>query len=488
MLVDYNLKMPKHVVAGENALEQLETILDDTVKKAVLFTDKGLLGLGLTDIVQGILSKKGVEFTILSDIPAEPTYHQAQETVDIFKTEKADFIIAIGGGSVMDVAKLASILATDDYTVKDLLDNPLLAKKQVRSLMIPTTAGTGSEATPNSIVGVPEKDLKIGIVNPEMIADYVILDGRLIKNLPLKIAAATGVDAMCHAIECFTSNKRNPFSNTFALEAFDLIFNNIIEACTNPDNLDAKNKMLLGSFYAGVAITTSGTTGIHALSYPLGGKYHIAHGVSNAILLMPVMRFNEPVIKEYFAQAYDRVVHDGERNLTVDEKSQYILNEMGRIVEVLEIPTSLKEFNVPAEDLEGLVEAVDLPIILYNIPARTGNAIAPATVGKLSSIPNIVGVKDSSGNFDNILQYIEHTRESQDFVVLSGNDSLILWTLLAGGAGAIAACSNVYPHTLSQVYEQFVAGNIEESREYQDSIRSFRNLFKYGNPNTIIRS
>ena len=357
MLVDYSLKMPKNIFSGEHALEQVETIIPATVKKVVVFTDKGILGAGLVEIPKLILEKRGIAYTVVADIPAEPNYHQAQEIVDQFKSEKADFIIAVGGGSVMDVAKLASILATDDYTVKDLLDNPLLAKKQVPSLMIPTTAGTGSEATPNAIVGVPEKDLKIGIVNPEMIADYVVLDGRLIEKLPLKIAASTGVDAMCHAIECFTSNKRNPFSNTFALEAFDLIFNNIVEACTNPKAMDAKNKMLLGSFYAGVAITASGTTGIHALSYPLGGKYHIAHGVSNAILLMPVMRFNEPVIKEYFAQAYDRAVHDGNPSLSVDEKSQYILNGMGQIVEKLEIPTSLKEFNVPEEDLEGLVEA-----------------------------------------------------------------------------------------------------------------------------------
>ncbi|MDY4761509.1 4-hydroxy-tetrahydrodipicolinate synthase [Streptococcus thoraltensis] len=139
------------------------------------------------------------------------------------------------------------------------------------------------------------------------------------------------------------------------------------------------------------------------------------------------------------------------------------------------------------EHFKAVAEAVDLPIILYNIPSRTGNTIAPVTVGKLSEIPNIVGVKDSSGNFDNILQYIEQSRNAEDFVVLSGNDSLILWTLLAGGSGAIAACSNVYPYTLSQIYEQFVEGNIEKSRQYQDSIRSFRNLFAFGNPNTIVK-
>ncbi|MEK3784913.1 MULTISPECIES: 4-hydroxy-tetrahydrodipicolinate synthase [Paenibacillus] len=134
-----------------------------------------------------------------------------------------------------------------------------------------------------------------------------------------------------------------------------------------------------------------------------------------------------------------------------------------------------------------VAEQVDLPIVLYNIPARTGNAIAPATVGKLSTIDNIVGVKDSSGNFDNILQYIEHTRDQEGFAVLSGNDSLILWTLLAGGTGGVAGCSNVYPFTMAQIYEQFLAGDIAASRQYQDSIRSFRDCFKFGNPNTIVK-
>lgn len=134
-----------------------------------------------------------------------------------------------------------------------------------------------------------------------------------------------------------------------------------------------------------------------------------------------------------------------------------------------------------------VAEAVDLPIILYNIPARTGNSLAPATVAKLSKIPNIVGVKDSSGNFDNMLQYIEKTKDS-DFIVLSGNDSLILWCLLAGGRGGIAGCANVYPDTMVNIYEQFIKGNVEKAREYQDSIRSFRDCFKFGNPNTIVKT
>ncbi len=136
----------------------------------------------------------------------------------------------------------------------------------------------------------------------------------------------------------------------------------------------------------------------------------------------------------------------------------------------------------------AVAEAVDMPIVLYNIPARTGNTLAPATVARLSKVDNIVGAKDSSGNFDNMLQYIEMTRDSEDFAVLSGNDSLILWNLLAGGQGGIAGCANVFPEVMASIYDYFIAGDLENARKAQDSIRSFRNCFKYGNPNTIVKT
>lgn len=358
MLTQYNLKMPHEIYSGENAMKNLKDILaKNHVKKAAVFTDKGIQGAGLLDYPMEQIQAAGVEAVILNDLPPEPTYSQAQALVDAFKASGADFIVAVGGGSVMDTAKLSSILATDEYGVKDLLDDPSLGRKYIKSLMIPTTAGTGAEATPNAIVAVPEQELKVGIVNDTMIADYVILDAVMIKNLPRKIAASTGVDALCHAIECWTSNKSNPFSDMFAMQALDLILNHIMDACNNPDAMDAKNKMQIASFFAGVAITASGTTAVHALSYPLGGKYHIAHGVSNAILLAPVMRFNEPVCREKFAAAYDRCVHGTKTCATVEEKSAYMVAWMEKIVKDLDIPTSLKEFGVPAEDLDGLVEA-----------------------------------------------------------------------------------------------------------------------------------
>lgn len=368
MLTQYTLKMPHVVYSGEGALNHMEEIVKKSASKAVVFSDKGIAAAGLLERPLSLIRGAGVPYSVLDSLSAEPTCDEAQEVIDAFKSEKADLIIAVGGGSVMDIAKLASVLATDAYTVRDLLDNPGLAEKCVPTLMIPTTAGTGSEATPNSIVAVPEKELKVGIVNDAMIADYVILDGEMIKNLPGKIAAATGVDALAHAIECFTSNKANPFSDTFALEALDLIVSNIERACEDSDALDAKNAMLIAAFYAGVAITASGTTAVHALSYPLGGKYHIPHGVSNAMLLVPVMKFNEPACREKFAAAYDRIAGCKEAvEITPEEKSAWMIHRLDEIVTRLGIPGSLKEYGIGSQDLEALVEAgMDVKRLLVN--------------------------------------------------------------------------------------------------------------------------
>ncbi len=354
----YNLKMPHAVYGGESAMENITSILKARqVKRVAMFTDKGIEGSGLFSLSEEAVKAAEVEYYVLNELPPEPTYSAVQKLVDQFKASGGDMIVACGGGSVMDAAKLASVLVTDEYGVKDLLNEPGRARKCVPIILIPTTAGTGAEVTPNAIVAVPEKELKVGIVNDNMIADYVILDARMIKNLPRKITAATGVDALAHCIECYTSNKANPFSDLYALEGLDLILNNIMAACNDPAAMEAKNRMQIAAYYGGLAITASGTTAVHALSYPLGGKYHIAHGVANAILLAPVMRFNEPVCREKFAAAYDRCVHTERTCSTVEEKSAYMLAWMEKIMKDLDIPTSLKELGVPAEDLDGLVEA-----------------------------------------------------------------------------------------------------------------------------------
>ena len=365
----YNVILPRAVYSGVNALSHLRQVAAES-KKTAVFTDASIMKLGLADRAVEILRQAGVETEIIADLPPEPTYTQVQRCVDQFRSAGADLIVAIGGGSVMDTAKLAGLLAGSGYTVSDLLNDPAIVSRSVPTCLIPTTAGTGSEATPNAIVAVPEQELKVGIVNPDMVPDYVILDPDMIRNLPRKIAASTGIDAMAHAIECYTSNKANPFSDFFALEAFDLIIHNIEPACDDPDAIQEKSRMQLAAFYAGVSIACSGTTAVHALSYPLGGKYHIPHGVSNAILLMPVMQFNEPFIRTRLAQVYDRAAHD-EGNCTSEEaKSLWVIQRMERIVRHLDIPTNLSAYHVSADDLDELVQAGMKVTRLLNNNAR----------------------------------------------------------------------------------------------------------------------
>ncbi|MCF2671935.1 4-hydroxy-tetrahydrodipicolinate synthase [Fusobacterium varium] len=223
-------------------------------------------------------------------------------------------------------------------------------------------------------------------------------------------------------------------------------------------------------------------SGIHAL-FPLG---------TNGEAYILSREEKEQVLKIVVDEAKGRVpVYGGTGCISTKETIKLSLKAKEIGVDVLSIITP--SFAAASQDelyehYKEIAKAVDLPIVLYNIPARTGNALAPATVEKLSKIPNIVGVKDSSGNFDNMLQYIEKTRYRKDFAVLSGNDSLILWCLLAGGRGGIAGCANVFPSTMASIYDTFIAGNLDKAREIQDSIRSFRDCFKFGNPNTIVKT
>ncbi|MEE8681159.1 MAG: iron-containing alcohol dehydrogenase [Olsenella sp.] len=356
MIKNYALKLPQVVYGGEDATEQLVSVIEKAgAKNVAVFTDPSLRKLGLVDPALAAIKEAGAEAHIFDNIPAEPSYIQVQEVVDEVTGTGTELVVAVGGGSVMDTAKLACVCAGAPYTVHDLLKDPARARKQLPCVAVPTTAGTGAEATINAIVAVPEDEVKIGIVNDAMMPDVVLLDVRMVQNLPRSIAAATGVDAMCHAIECFTCKKANPFSDTFALEAFDLIINNIERACDSKDDLEAKRAMQIAALYGGIAITASGTTAVHGLSYPLGGKYHVPHGVSNAILLSPVMHFNEPAIRDRLAAAYDRAIK-GDAT-TEEEKSAAVIERMDEIVAHLDIPKTLDALGVHDAPIDWLAEA-----------------------------------------------------------------------------------------------------------------------------------
>lgn len=349
------LTIPSVVYAGLGSVNNLEEIIErENAKSILIFTDKGVRGVGLTVKVEEICSK--VQCRVIDDLTAEPAVSDVERVLEEVGEIKIDLIVGVGGGSVMDAAKLASIIIGADYTLRDLLKDSGIAKKYIKTVMIPTTCGTGSEATCNAIVAIPEQESKQGIVNNCMISDYVILDADMIAKLPPKIIAATGVDALAHVVECFTSKKATMLSDMYAKEGACKIFQNIKRAYNNAEDMQAKSEMMLGAFYGGVAITGSGTTAVHALSYPLGGKYHIAHGVSNAILFAHVMEFNKDACQDRLALLCDTVYPELAAK-SIAEKADYIIEQIAGIVKDTNIPTSLNEFGVKPEDIDFLVEA-----------------------------------------------------------------------------------------------------------------------------------
>ncbi|MDY2737708.1 iron-containing alcohol dehydrogenase [Intestinibacter sp.] len=353
----YQIKIPSCIFGGEGSIENVKHIIEkENAKKIIVFTDKGIRDTGLLNLLTNLLDEINIKYKVFDNLASEPSYQDVEKLMEQVESYDGDFIAAIGGGSVMDAAKLCCVLKNAEYTVKDLLNDPTQAKKQIKTVMIPTTCGTGSEATCNAIVAIPEEQSKKGIVNDAMIPDYVVLDSQMIAKLPKAIVAATGVDALAHAVECYTSKKATPFSDTYAVASAKLIFHNIREAYNNPENMEAKNSMMLGAFYGGVAITGSGTTAVHALSYPLGGKYHIAHGVSNAILFAHVMDFNKDACEDRLAKLCDAVYPEMSAK-SMEEKAQYIIDQIADIVKVTNIPTDLKEFGVKMKDLDFLVSA-----------------------------------------------------------------------------------------------------------------------------------
>lgn len=369
------LKVPQEIVFGDGAVESLkDIILAANARRCVLFTDQCVYRTGICDAVIQAIGSSGADLEVIDDLSAEPSEQDIERTLERLAPLAADLIVAVGGGSVMDTAKLCACLYAGACSIRDALENPGALQKGIPTVMIPTTCGTGSEATCNAIVAVPSQDIKIGIVNTCMMPDYVILDPLMIRKLPPKIIAATGVDALAHAVECYTSNKATPLSDLYALESARLVFSNIVRAYSDPDDMEAKRSMMLAAFYGGVAISASGTTAVHALSYPLGGKFHIAHGVANAILLAPVMRHNRAACSERLARIEDALRPEGVGR-TVEEKSVAIIGRIEEIVSAVQIPRDLNGYGVTRDDIAFLTEgAAQCKRLLQNNLIALSNA------------------------------------------------------------------------------------------------------------------
>ena len=354
----YSLLNIGKIIAGAGSIEQIKEAVESFgVKNVVIITDKGVWETGLVARPKEILENAGIQVHIINDTPPEPSVAQVNAIFAAAKQFECQLIVGIGGGSSMDTAKLVSLLLTNGVELSDLVKGKAaITRRGVPTLMVPTTAGTGSEATPNAIVLVPEEELKVGIVSDKMVSDCVILDPEMTTGLPKHITANTGMDALCHAIECYISKKGNPFSDTFALKAISLISRSIRTAYNDGKNLQAREDMLLGACYGGISIATSSTTAVHALSYPLGGKYHIPHGLSNAILLPDVMKFNLDVCEEKFRDIAVAMGID-KTGCTVRQSAEKMIENLYSMIEDMNVKCDLREKGINEEVLPELIEA-----------------------------------------------------------------------------------------------------------------------------------
>lgn len=369
----YQFQTANHIVAGQNALHSVGEklhLLGDRVASALIVTQPSMKRMGYVDALVSQLAAKGVHATILTDVLPEPTAENVQEVFDSIAGEHFDVMIGFGGGSVLDATKILSVMKTNDSKVRDLLGTDLVKKPGVPTILIPTTSGTGAEVTPNAIVTLPEQELKVGIISRFMLPQVVILDPVVTVGLPKAITAATGMDAFTHALESFISNKANPISDMFALESIRLIASSIVEAYQNGASIEAREKMLIGSMYGGMALTAAGTAAVHALAYPLGGKFKIAHGVANSMLLPHVMEFNMDEITERLSLVAGPmgIETDG---CSASHAAEQVVEKIVEWTRVLEIPQDLREYGIKEEDVpEMAVSASKVTRLLDNNPKK----------------------------------------------------------------------------------------------------------------------
>lgn len=347
----------RRVVEGAGSLENIvEEVKAYGASRVLLVTDAGVFKAGLTADPQARLEKAGLSVHLINDVPPEPKQSEVQAIFDRAEKFETDLVLAIGGGSAMDTAKLIALMLGNGLNVQDLLDGKRPASRKVPLIMVPTTAGTGSEATPNAIVLVPELNLKVGIVSDLMVADEAILDAKLTVGLPDFITANTGIDALCHLMECYISKKACPLSDTFALRGITLVARSLRKAYTDGTDLAARADMLLASSYGGMAIAASSTVGIHALSYPLGGRYHIPHGLSNAILMPYVMEENAPCCLERYGEIA-RAMGLDVTGKSPEAVAEMLVKELYDLNAFLHIHCDLKEKGITLEVVDELVEA-----------------------------------------------------------------------------------------------------------------------------------
>ncbi|NYE62522.1 alcohol dehydrogenase [Duganella sp. 1224] len=346
-----------HIVSELGAARRLGQHIADrfpAAQRALLVTDPGFLKTGLVDAPVASLRSAGLAVEVYSDVVADPPEVVVLEAVGAARAFRADIVIGLGGGSSMDVAKLIAVLADSDQPISTIYGIGNVRGARLPLVQIPTTAGTGSEVTNIAIV-TTGATTKMGVVAPQLYADLALLDAELTLGLPPHVTAATGIDAMVHAIEAYTTRyKKNPLSDVLARKALQLLSANLIAVCEDGKNLAARQAMLLGAMLAGQAFSNAPVAAVHALAYPIGGIFHVPHGLSNSLVLPHVLRFNAPEAAALYAELAAIVVPAASGS--VEARAEALAVAMQQIATVAGIERTLQQVGITEADLDRLAD------------------------------------------------------------------------------------------------------------------------------------
>ena len=368
-------RLPPVLITGAGASAQVgEEIGKLKVKKALIVTDQVLVRLGALDGVKQTLQQSQVPFAVFDAIFTEPTADFVREGLKAYRENRCDFLLAFGGGSAIDTAKAIAVMATNAGSIEDYQGAGKIPQKGAPLIAVPTTAGTGSEVTPFTIITDTERDVKMLIGSPFLTPDVAIVDPLLTLSMPRSLTAATGIDALTHAIEAYVSVKAQPMSDIFCLSAIELIAGNLKQAWTDGTNIEAREKTMLGALQAGIAFGNSSVALVHGMARPIGAYFHVPHGASNAALLGVVMEFSlsgNPARYARIAQAMGEDI-SGLDDMAAAWRGVAAVQKLIKDIKV----SSLRELGVDREKLEELAPRMAEDALASGSPA---NNPRPAT-------------------------------------------------------------------------------------------------------------
>lgn len=358
------IQNPKVLVFGNNSLQSFtEDFLQLNKSRSFFIISKSLINQVQSSIYQ--LKSTGIDVEIDTSIRSEPTFEIFDEVLKRAQIFKPDAVVGIGGGSVLDVSKLVAAFVNNNQFIQDALGIGNLSGRSTYLVCIPTTSGTGSEVSPNAILLDQKDDLKKGVVSPHLVPDATYIDPKLTHTVPPQVTAATGLDALTHCLEAYTNINAHPMIDLYALEGIRLISSNLEEAIKNGTDSEVREKLALGSLYGGLCLGPVNTTAVHALSYPLGGMFHIAHGLSNAILLPHVMEFNLVKAPERFAEVAKSL--GAKEGLTPSQTAIKGVEIIKELMAKCDIPTKLSELEIPSDSYELMAKsAIKVTRLLKN--------------------------------------------------------------------------------------------------------------------------